>query len=186
MTSDRRRSSRLIASPWLYNWTKKKPEYVTIDDDGSSGKYPGIVSGGSLLRKKVSGSVVGKGPGEVTTPLPRLDIRRERMEADEMRRSAADEEDDEFMTPEERFGSSGKKTAGLDVGKDGCSRLSAKSRVSTASIVKRLRIKTLQNSSDGRDVSGLSKPEMPRVGSSSSKMPEVLSVTERVKSFVCV
>ena len=42
----RRRSSRLIANPWLYNWTKKKTEYVTIDDDGSSGNSPEIVAGG--------------------------------------------------------------------------------------------------------------------------------------------
>ena len=91
--------------------------------------------------------MVVKAPGEVPTPLPRLDIRRERMEADQMRRSAADEEDDEFMTPEERFDSSGKKTAGLDVGKAGCSSLSVKSRVSTASIVKRLRIKVNNSAS---------------------------------------
>ena len=139
----RRRSGRLISSPWLYNWTKKKLEYVTIDDDGSSGRYPGIVSGGSLLKKKVRGSVIGKSPSEVTTPLPRLDIHRERMEADQMRQNASDEEEDDFMTPEECFNSSGKKSAGQAGGKAGCSGLAAKSRVSTASIVKRLRIKVI-------------------------------------------
>ena len=138
----RRRCGRLIASPWLYNWTKKKPEYVTIDDDGSSGRHPGIVSGGSLLKKKVRGSVIGKSPSEVTTPLPRLDIHRERMEADQMRQNASDEEDD-FMTPEECFKSSGKKSTGQAGGKAGCSGLAAKSRVSTASIVKQLRIKVI-------------------------------------------
>ena len=123
----RRRSSRLIAIPWLYNWTKKKPEYVTIDDDGSSGRYPGIVSGGSLLKKKVSGSVIGKSLGEVLTPLPRLEIRSERMDADQLRKNASDEEDDDFMTPEECFDSSGKKTAGQAGRKAGWSGLSAKS-----------------------------------------------------------
>ncbi|KAL1831416.1 hypothetical protein ACET3Z_001067 [Daucus carota] len=169
MSSGRRRSGRLISSPWLYNWTKKKPEYVTIDDDGSSGSHPGIVSGGSLLKKKVRGSVIGKSPSEVTTPLPRLDIRRERMEADQMRQNGLDEEEDDFMTPAECFNSSGKKSAGQDGGKAGSSSLAGKSRVSTASIVKRLRIK---NSSDGRDVSAASQHDMTRVRSAASNIPE--------------
>ena len=139
----RKRSGRLIASSWLYNWTKKKPEYVIIDDDGSSGRYPGIVSGGTLLKKKVRGSVIGKSTGEVPTQLPRLDIRRERMEADQLRWTASDEVDDDFMTPLECFDSSGKKAAGQAGRKAGCSSLSEKSRVSTASIVKRLRIKVI-------------------------------------------
>ncbi|KAL1810852.1 hypothetical protein ACET3Z_020917 [Daucus carota] len=45
------------------------------------------------------------------------------------------------MTPQERFDSSGKKIAGQAGRKAGCSSLSAKSRVSTASIVKQLRSK---------------------------------------------
>ena len=49
---------------------------------------------GTLLRKKVSGSVFGKSRGEVSTPVPRFDIRNERMDADKMRASVPDEEDD--------------------------------------------------------------------------------------------
>ena len=89
------------------------------------------------------GSVFAKSPGEVATPLPRLDIRRKRMDADRMRRSAPDEEDDEFVTPLERFDSSGKKTAGQAGRKYGCSILSAKSRVGTTSIGKNLRSKVI-------------------------------------------
>ena len=47
------------------------------------------------------------------------------------------------MTPQERFDSSGKKIAGQAGRKAGCSSLSAKSRVSTASIVKQLRSKVI-------------------------------------------
>lgn len=65
------------------------------------------------------------------------------MDADRMRRSAPDEEDDEFVTPLERFDSSGKKTAGQAGRKYGCSILSAKSRVGTASIGKNLRSKVI-------------------------------------------
>ncbi|KAL1825513.1 hypothetical protein ACET3Z_012291 [Daucus carota] len=121
MSSGRRRSSRLINSPWVYNWTKKKLEYISIDDDSYSCRPPGIVSGGTLLRKKVSGSVFGKPQGKVSTPLPRLDIRNERMDADRVRPSIPDEEDDEFLTPQERFDSSGNKIAGQTNSKSGAS-----------------------------------------------------------------
>ena len=139
----RRRSGRLIASPWLYNWTKKKPEYVTIDDDGSSGNAPETVTGGSSLKKNKRGEASIKSPGEVATPVNRLDIRSEWLDAERMRRSSGAKEDDDFMTPQERFDSSGKKIAGQAGRKAGCSSLSAKSRVSTASIVKQLRSKVI-------------------------------------------
>ncbi|KAL1802555.1 hypothetical protein ACET3Z_031202 [Daucus carota] len=126
MNSGRRRISRLIESPWVYNWTKKKPGYITIDDDDYNCRPARIVSGGTLLRKKVSGSVFGKSQGEVSTPVPRLDIRNERMDADKMRVSVPDEEDDEFVTPREGFDSSGKKTAGRSDRRSGGSGFSAK------------------------------------------------------------
>ena len=45
----------------------------------------------------------------------------------------------------------------------------------------------MQNSSDGRDVSAASKPDMPRVRSTSSNIPEVLSVIGKVYQFtVCL
>ena len=47
------------------------------------------------------------------------------------------------MTPQERFDSSGKKTAGEAGRKTRCASLSAKSRASTASIVKQLRSKVI-------------------------------------------
>ena len=103
----RRRSSRLIESPWVYNWTKKKPGYITIDDDGYNCMPARIVSDGTLLRKNVSGSVFDKSQGEVSTPVPRLDICNERMDVDKMRASVPDEEDDDFVTPREGFDSSG-------------------------------------------------------------------------------
>ncbi|KAL1805656.1 hypothetical protein ACET3Z_028724 [Daucus carota] len=139
MSSGRRRSSRLINSPWVYNWTKKKLEYISIDDDGHSCRPPGIVSGGTLLRKKVSGSVFGKPQGKVSTPLPRLDIRNERMDADRVRPSIPDEEDDEFLTPQERFDSSGNKIAGQTNSKSGATGFPAKTRLRTVSRPNHLR-----------------------------------------------
>ena len=53
-------SNLQIESPWGYNEAKKKPAFVTIDDDGHSCKALGIVSGGTLLKKKVRRSVFGK------------------------------------------------------------------------------------------------------------------------------
>ncbi|KAL1831688.1 hypothetical protein ACET3Z_001339 [Daucus carota] len=67
------------------------------------------------------------------------------MDAERMRRSAPDEEEDEFVTPLERFDSSGKKTAGQDGRNTGCSGLSTKSQVGTASIEKRLQSKDNYN-----------------------------------------
>ena len=52
MLVGRKRSSRLIESSWVYNWAKKNPAFVTIDDDGDSYKALGIVSGVPCLRRK--------------------------------------------------------------------------------------------------------------------------------------
>ncbi|KAL1805756.1 hypothetical protein ACET3Z_028824 [Daucus carota] len=95
----------------VYNWTKKKPEYISIDDGGYSSRPAGIVSGSILLKKKVRGSVFSKSQVEVSRQLPRLDIRSERMDVDRMHSNVPDEEDDEFVTPRECFDSSGKKIA---------------------------------------------------------------------------
>ena len=135
----RRRSSRLIESPWVYNWVKKKHAFVTIDNDGHSCKAPGIVSGGTLLKKKIRGSVFGKSQVEGSTLRPSLDIRSERMEADRMLMRDHLEEDDEFVIPREHFSSSAKKAAGQTGRVSGCSGLSAKTCGQTASGGKQLR-----------------------------------------------
>ena len=64
---------------------------------------------GTLLKKKVGRKVIADYPSEGSTPRPRLDIRREMMDADSMLMSDSLEEDDEFETPREHFDSSGKK-----------------------------------------------------------------------------
>ncbi|KAL1828159.1 hypothetical protein ACET3Z_006571 [Daucus carota] len=53
MSLGRRRRSRLIDNSWVYNWTKKKPECITINDDGHSCKSAHVVSKGTLLKKKI-------------------------------------------------------------------------------------------------------------------------------------
>ncbi|KAL1824126.1 hypothetical protein ACET3Z_010904 [Daucus carota] len=54
--------------------------------------------------------------------------------------NVADEDDDEFITPRERFDSFGKNTAGQPGRKSGCSVLSPISRVRTGSSAKHVRI----------------------------------------------
>lgn len=121
----------------MFNWKKKPAEFVTIDDDGDSSKGPGFVSGGTLLKKKVRGSVIGNAQTVGYTPT-RLDIRSERMEPEIVfSRDVVDEEEDAFMTPGERFsspvrsGSTGRKSE---------SRVRAgKTRGQSGSCVKKLR-----------------------------------------------
>ncbi|WOG81981.1 hypothetical protein DCAR_0101140 [Daucus carota subsp. sativus] len=36
MSSARRRSTRLIESPWVYNWPKKAPVYINLDSEESN------------------------------------------------------------------------------------------------------------------------------------------------------
>ena len=107
----RRRSSRLIASPWVHNWPKKPPAFVTIDDDGESCRTPGIVSGGTLLRKKVRGSVFGKSHAEGSTST-RMEIHTPRLEANRMMTRDQLEDDDAFVTSREQFSNSGRKETG--------------------------------------------------------------------------
>lgn len=97
----------------MYNWAKKKPAFITIEDEGYTCESAKVVSGGTLLMKKVRGKVVVDDTGKLSAPWPGLDIRSERMDADELSRRESLEEDDEFMTPGEHFGSSGKKAAEL-------------------------------------------------------------------------
>ena len=35
LSTARRRSSRLIVTPWIYNWTKRAPVYINLDDAGA-------------------------------------------------------------------------------------------------------------------------------------------------------
>ena len=97
----------------MYNWAKKKPAFITIEDEGYTCESAKVVSGGTLLMKKVRGKVIVDDTGKLSAPWPGLDIRSERMDADELSRSESLEEDGEFITPREHFGSSGKKAAEL-------------------------------------------------------------------------
>uniref|UniRef100_A0A162A2L0 Uncharacterized protein n=1 Tax=Daucus carota subsp. sativus TaxID=79200 RepID=A0A162A2L0_DAUCS len=60
-----------------------------------------LIIGGTLLKKKVSGSMFGISQAEGSTPRPSLDIHSEWMEADRMLMRDHLEEDDEFVTPRE-------------------------------------------------------------------------------------
>ncbi|KAL1831018.1 hypothetical protein ACET3Z_000669 [Daucus carota] len=84
MLVGRKRSSRLIESSWVYNWAKKNPAFVTIDDDGDSCKALGIVSGVPCLRRKYVEACLAnlklRGPHQGLS----LDISNERMEAHRM------------------------------------------------------------------------------------------------------
>ena len=91
------------------HWAKKKPALITIDDEGCTCESVKVIRGGTLLRKKVRGKVIVDNAGKLSAPWPRLDIRSERMDADELSRSESLEEDDEFMTPGEHLAALGRK-----------------------------------------------------------------------------
>ena len=92
----------------MHNWPKKPPAFVTIDDDGGSCRTPGIVQGGTLLRKKVRGSVFAKSHGDGSTSTT-LEIRSDMAEEDRMLTRDQVEDDDAFVTPREQFSASGRK-----------------------------------------------------------------------------
>ncbi|KAL1805777.1 hypothetical protein ACET3Z_028845 [Daucus carota] len=91
----RRRSSRLIASPWVFNWPKKPAVFVNLGvDETSNSKH-------ELDGKTKSGKIkVGLGVENPPGAVDRLDVRNEMLES---------EEDDDFMTPAEKFSNSGSK-----------------------------------------------------------------------------
>ncbi|KAL1809459.1 hypothetical protein ACET3Z_026449 [Daucus carota] len=84
MSSGRRRSNRLIESPWVFNWKKKNPVFVDLEDGRSSV---------NLALDKLS-------PKEA---------RKESMDNDRVRGGDTTEDEDDFVTPGEKFTSSGKK-----------------------------------------------------------------------------
>ncbi|KAL1827232.1 hypothetical protein ACET3Z_005644 [Daucus carota] len=96
---------------------------------------------------------------EGSTPRPRLDIRREMMDADSMLMSDSLEEDDEFETPREHFDSSGKKTA----------QQPERNSRGSGSSGKHLGIEV----TSGRwRIAALNKHDKPRVGSGASNITE--------------
>lgn len=97
LTAGRRRSSRLIASPWVFNWPKKPPVFVNLDEDQIGNSTPKVDAKNNSGRKKGSLGVISP-PGVVG-------------------RLETSEDDDDFVTPLEKFSSSGsKRPARLEMG----------------------------------------------------------------------
>ncbi|XP_063939410.1 uncharacterized protein LOC135148373 isoform X2 [Daucus carota subsp. sativus] len=168
MSSGRRRSSRLIASPWVHNWPKKPPAFVTIDDDGESCRTPGIVSGGTLLRKKVRGSVFGKSHGEGSTST-RMEIRSPSLEANRMMMRDQLEDDDAFVTPREQFSNSGRKETEQSGRKMGSYVLPRKARGQMASSGNK---QQSQGTTHRHDAAAVAKQKKSKVGSLTPKISE--------------
>ena len=95
LSAGRRRSSRLIESRWVFNWPKKPAVFVNLGED-EIGNSKHEVDGENKSGKKKGGLGVQTPSGAAD----RLDIRNERLESEEY---------DDFMTPPEKFSSSGSK-----------------------------------------------------------------------------
>ncbi|WOG92551.1 hypothetical protein DCAR_0311823 [Daucus carota subsp. sativus] len=165
LAHSRRRSSRLIASPWVHNWPKKPPAFVTIDDDGESCRTPGIVSGGTLLRKKVRGSVFGKSHAEGSTST-RMEIHTPRLEANRMMTRDQLEDDDAFVTSREQFSNSGRKETGKSGRNMGSYVLPRKARGQMASSGKKMQSQVTTHRHDA------AHRQKSKVGSSTAKISE--------------
>ncbi|KAL1824188.1 hypothetical protein ACET3Z_010966 [Daucus carota] len=105
MSSGRRRSSRLIANPELYNWPKKKPAFINLEEDGATGEEANIVG------KKQRAEVIVSTPKGVSKTKRNLTSPIGKKVAGSNIETGSVEEEDEFVTPRENFGSSWKKAA---------------------------------------------------------------------------
>lgn len=105
----RRRSARLIESPWVYNWPKKAPIYINIDSDNS------------ILVDRRTKTMNKKGIEQVNTlqygrgatsgsnnvvQIGSLDIRSEWGMGKVSDGNVFKDDDDNFVTPYEHFGKS--------------------------------------------------------------------------------
>ena len=93
----RRRSSRLIESPWVFNWPKKRPLFVNLEEDSLDKKMEILLK---RSRQEVNDTTCS---AHHTLRSSSKDVRSLGMHVSE--------DEDEFVTPGENFQSSGKKRA---------------------------------------------------------------------------
>ncbi|WOG99240.1 hypothetical protein DCAR_0518588 [Daucus carota subsp. sativus] len=99
---ERRRTNRLIESPWVYNWKKKALVFVILDDDGNNNSISHLVGQNIALKDSRVGSRGINNLDSRTLTLPKLDIRNEMIVADRRKRGDESERDDDFVTPCEK------------------------------------------------------------------------------------
>ena len=77
----RRRSSRLIESPWVFNLPKKQPLFLNLDEDENINNTIKVDGWNTPGNGKKSGNLGGQSSSSVLT---RQDIRIERIEDDRL------------------------------------------------------------------------------------------------------
>ncbi|KAK1396384.1 hypothetical protein POM88_006247 [Heracleum sosnowskyi] len=111
MSEGRRRSGRLIQSPWLYKGPKKRPAFVILDASPTIEKFHVASEGGlTTVNKDISTNVVGLSGVEMRrlNVGGNLDVRSERRIYNRAESANMSDEDDVFVTPGEHFGDSSK------------------------------------------------------------------------------
>lgn len=107
MNSIRRRSARLTASPWLFNWPKRRLVYVDLEAEPVVGNVQA-----PNIRNSISKSVGLRGSalsrGIVTD---NLDIRNERNKRKMVQSTDSSDDDADFVTPGETFVHSSKSVS---------------------------------------------------------------------------
>ncbi|KAL1802599.1 hypothetical protein ACET3Z_031246 [Daucus carota] len=105
MSSERRRSARLIESPWVYNRPKREPVYVDLDEDGG-GSFEGLHNPVRKLQKlQVQNPSAGgtKSGSDIAVNHGNLELRSEWEMGNGSQVAQDSEEEDDFVTPAEHF-----------------------------------------------------------------------------------
>lgn len=102
---ERRRSARLIESPWVYNRPKRGPVYVDLDEDGG-GSFEGLHNPVRKLQKlQVQNPSAGgtKSGSDIAVNHGNLELRSEWEMGNGSQVAQDSEEEDDFVTPAEHF-----------------------------------------------------------------------------------